>query len=89
MSPLTGVVNRYVNECGDCANVSKKRMEEQLHLLNSRKRREIISLPSIEEHQEAETLLALGVRQSEDLQLPQDPLDARLQSQAVDIDEHE
>ena len=49
----------------------------------------IVSLPSIEEHQAAETLLALGVRQSEDLQLPQDPLDARLQSQAIDADEHE
>lgn len=49
----------------------------------------IVSLPSIEEHQAAETLLALGVRSSAHVQLPDDRLDARLQQQATDVDEHE
>lgn len=49
----------------------------------------IVNLPTIEEHQAAETLLALGVRSSEELQLPQDPVDARLQQQANDVDEHD
>ena len=48
----------------------------------------IISLPSVAEEEAAATLLSLGLRKSSDLEIAEDPLDARLQESALDVDEH-
>ena len=49
---------------------------------------DIISLPSIKEQDVAATLLSLGMRPSQGLQLPQDRFDAQLQQRAIHVDEH-
>lgn len=49
----------------------------------------LITLPTVEEEEAATTLLALGVRASPTLGLPQDRLDAQLQQSAVHVNEHD